>query len=322
MTSDPLAAVIRFPNDVDEAARAELADALRARDVPVVHGLDLGDRGPLDEFTQAVVSVAGGLADKVGDFAFASRNWLDALSRDATDGALRCVELEDRDSGVTVRVTAYDPDEAIRILKPFLASAGDEPVSWLGTSWGVRQKATRADERRVFVVHGRDKRARRALYDFLRAINLQPIEWPAALGLTGQGAPYIGQVLDAVLATKVPVIVFQTPDDVAYLKVEHADDDEDLDVRPAGQARPNVLFEAGMAMALCPDRTLFVEFGKVRPFTDLGGRNVVRLFDSPQRRTLLGRRLADIGCPVDDSGTDWLTAGDLTPPSTTAMPRG
>ena len=49
--------------------------------------------------------------------------------------------------------------------------------------------------RKVFVVHGRNTEARTAMFTFLRAIGLAPIEWSEAVRLTGEGSPYIGRVL-------------------------------------------------------------------------------------------------------------------------------
>jgi hypothetical protein len=53
------------------------------------------------------------------------------------------------------------------------------------------------DKRSVFVVHGRNEDLRRAMFEFMRSINLAPMEWTHAVELTGIGSPYIGQVLDA-----------------------------------------------------------------------------------------------------------------------------
>lgn len=170
------------------------------------------------------------------------------------------------------------------------------------------------DRRKVFVVHGRNSRARDGMFVFLRSIGLQPIEWSEAVAMTGKGAPYIGEVLDAALAVAQAIVVLMTPDEVAYLRPEYASPDETAEKEPAPQARPNVLFEAGLAMGRSPDRTILVELGKVRPFSDIGGRHVLRLSSEPGNRKQLADRLRTAGCAVETPGTDWLTTGDLDPP--------
>lgn len=69
--------------------------------------------------------------------------------------------------------------------------------------------------RSVFVVHGRNDALRKAMFEFLRSINLSPIEWTRAVELTGEGSPYIGQVLDAAFDHAIAVVVLMTPDEVA-----------------------------------------------------------------------------------------------------------
>jgi hypothetical protein len=176
-------------------------------------------------------------------------------------------------------------------------------------------------DRTVFVIHGRDKKARRAVFDFLRAIGLQPLEWSQVLAEIQQGSPKIGDLVQAVLSKGRAVIALSTPDDLVRLKAEHADDEHDPEAQLAGQARPNVIYETGMAMILIPERTILVELGKVRRFTDLNGYFVVQLSNDAAPRKLLAQRLQDVGCAVDLSGSDWLEAGDLTPPTATTHPR-
>jgi predicted nucleotide-binding protein len=76
--------------------------------------------------------------------------------------------------------------------------------------------------RKVFVVHGRNEAARSAIFTFLRAIGLDPIEWSKAVTMTGEGSPYPGQVLDAAFAAAQAIVVLLTPDDIAYLRPEYA----------------------------------------------------------------------------------------------------
>lgn len=178
----------------------------------------------------------------------------------------------------------------------------------------VDDQSSTADPRKVFVVHGRNETARRGVFDFLRSIGLDPIEWSEAISLTGQGSPYIGDVLDAAFGAAQAVVVLQTPDDVAYLH-ESLTYPGDLECEPQMQPRPNVLFEAGMAMGRNDQRTIIVEFGQVKPFSDIHGRHLVRLDTSVERRQQLATRLRTAGCAVKLDGTDWHTAGDLTPPA-------
>ena len=164
----------------------------------------------------------------------------------------------------------------------------------------------------VFVVHGRNAEARNALYEFLRCIGLRPLEWPEAVDATGKPAPYVGDILDSVFSRAHAVVVLFTPDDEARLKEQfRTDSDPSHEAELTGQARPNVLFEAGMAMARHQERTVLVELGTLRPFSDIAGRHAVRMDNSTPRRQDLAQRLEAAGCPVNLRGTDWHTAGDF-----------
>jgi predicted nucleotide-binding protein len=171
-----------------------------------------------------------------------------------------------------------------------------------------------ADPRSVFVIHGRNEPARKGLFDFLRSIGLSPIEWSEAISMTGSASPYIGDVLDAAFLRAQAVVVLQTPDDVAHLH-ESLTYPGDPETNPQMQPRPNVLYEAGMAMGRSPERTVIVELGQVKVFSDIHGRHAVRLDNSVAKRQDLATRLRNAGCSVNLDGTDWHEAGDLTPPS-------
>ncbi len=172
--------------------------------------------------------------------------------------------------------------------------------------------SNKRDPRRVFVVHGRDEDKRRDLFAFLRAIGLEPIEWNRAIRLTGKASPFVGEILDAAFSHAAAVVVLLTGDDEVRLRKIFAREGEPgFETRLMPQARPNVLFEAGIALGRHPDRTIFVELGELRPFSDIAGRHTVRLNNSTQRRQDLAERLATAGCAVDIGGRDWHSVGDF-----------
>jgi predicted nucleotide-binding protein len=165
---------------------------------------------------------------------------------------------------------------------------------------------------KVFVVHGRNRRLRNGVFTFLRSIGLRPIEWTDAVALTGKSAPYVGEILDVAFSAAQAVVVVLSPDDEARLREElRGKEEPDYETKLTPQARPNVLFEAGMAMARNPDRTVLVEFGRLRPFSDVAGRHAIKMDGSTSKRQDLAMRLQKAGCAVELSGTDWHSVGDL-----------
>ena len=189
----------------------------------------------------------------------------------------------------------------------------DKNVEVMVVEQSIMSEVSSMDKRAVMVVHGRDNKARNALFAFLRALGLRPIEWSQALRDTGKGSPHISDVLDAAFTRAQAVVVLFTPDDVAQLHerlwTEH---EPSYEKTPTGQARPNVLFEAGLAFGRHPNRTILVEVGALRPFSDIAGMHVIRMNGSSEKRHDLASRLQTAGCDVDASGTDWLREGDFT----------
>jgi predicted nucleotide-binding protein len=176
-----------------------------------------------------------------------------------------------------------------------------------------RSNVPQEREKAVFVVHGRNSKARNGLFAFLRALGLQPIEWIQAIRMTGEGSPYVGTVLDTAFREAAAVVVLFTPDDEARLKTAYRKtSDPAFERLLTGQSRPNVLFEAGMALGRNPTSTVLVQIGQHRPFSDIAGRHIMHLTDDSESRTEMAHKLATAGCRVDISGTDWLREGDLT----------
>jgi predicted nucleotide-binding protein len=169
------------------------------------------------------------------------------------------------------------------------------------------------DPAKVFVVHGRNEKANRALFSFLRSIGLKPLEWNELIASTKEASPYIGDILDEAFNQAQAVVVLMTPDDEARLREPFRNDyDPGFEMELTPQPRPNVLFEAGMAFGRFPKRTVLVELGNLRPFSDVAGRHTLRLNDSTEKRQDLAQRLANAGCSVDiTSGTHWHTEGDF-----------
>jgi predicted nucleotide-binding protein len=184
-----------------------------------------------------------------------------------------------------------------------------------------RTTARRRSKRgkKVFVVHGRNDDLRNSMFRLLRALKLEPIEWSGAVKATKKGAPYIGEVLDKAFRDASAVVVLLTPDDQARLKKSLAkESDPKWETTLTGQARPNVLFEAGMAFGRHEDSTILVQVGALRNFSDIGGRHVIRLHNGAEARQELADRLDTAGCAIDTSGSDWFSEGDFgKPPSAT-----
>jgi predicted nucleotide-binding protein len=177
---------------------------------------------------------------------------------------------------------------------------------------GAMQPTVKMNPRNVFVVYGRNEVVKREMYAFLRSIGLATVEWEQAVALTHKGAPFVGEILKTAFSISKAVVVLLSGDDEARLRSNYYtlnDGEQEKNLQP--QPRQNVLFEAGMAFGLQPGRTILVEVGMLRPFSDVSGRYSIRLNNSPERRNELAQRLGSIGCPVNLKGKDWLFAGNF-----------
>ena len=252
--------------------------------------------------------------------------WISNLSREILDQRLLAPYREGREFTLRGRTTRLEDIDRITIDRTEIpwgdenecTDVTDELITGPpGSETAIvdavlKESRPLLDTGKVFVVHGRNETARNALFSFLRSIGLNPHEWSEAVKAVGHPTPYIGEILDAAFSCAHAVVVLFTPDDIARLQEQfRSDRDPRHEVEPTGQARPNVLFEAGMAMGRDSNRTILVEMGKLRPFSDIAGRHIIRLDGSSKQRQQLAQRLRTAGCPVNLDGTDWHTEGNF-----------
>lgn len=181
------------------------------------------------------------------------------------------------------------------------------------------------DPRKVFVVHGRNSAVRSRMFDFLRCLGLEPLEWEKMRHLTGKASPTTLEIIERGFSEAQAIVVLLTGDDLVRLKDEFIPEgDSKQEGKETPQARPNVIFEAGMAFGICKERTLLMEYGDVNTFSDVDGINVVRVSTSPTpaaiKNTIAGR-LRTAGCDVDTHGNDWLEVDLMPQAQSDALPQ-
>jgi predicted nucleotide-binding protein len=177
-------------------------------------------------------------------------------------------------------------------------------------------KAMPADPKKVFVVHGRNEAARKATFDFLRALQLAPMEWNEVIESSGKGTPYVGEAIDAAFRIAKAVVVVLTGDDEVRLRRQFCEEgEEEREKVMMPQSRPNVIFEAGLAFGRHPQNTILVQIGNMRSISDLGGLHIVRYTGKAdgdvEFRNNLATRLEGAGCAVNKKSSDWISTGDF-----------
>src|SRR5262249_44835556 len=126
---------------------------------------------------------------------------------------------------------------------------------------GNKTKIPKTKENTVFVVHGRDARLRDAMYEFLGALGLKPREWGHALrAARGKGGnPYVNDAVNIVMEQAQAIVVLLSPDDEAKLKDQFVTKlERSTEGKLRGQARPNVIFETGIALGAYHKKTVMV----------------------------------------------------------------
>lgn len=205
------------------------------------------------------------------------------------------------------RKTILAPRAATEIwpeVSTFVDDVGDASASTPAPApENVSESLPVVDPRMVFVVHGRDDKAKDAMWAFLESLGLHPLDWNEMVRRTGKGTPHTLRVVEVGFTMAKAFVVLMTPDDEARL---HADlrepHDPDDERNMTCQPRPNVMFEAGRAFGTAPDSTIIVHIGKMRRVSDLDGLNVVRIGQTKAPLMALADRLEACGCPIDRLG--------------------
>lgn len=180
-------------------------------------------------------------------------------------------------------------------------------------------------ENTIFVVHGRDAKLRDAMYEYLGALGLKPREWGHAIRAASKrvgGNPYVNDIVTKIMEQAEAIVVILSPDDEVKLKEQFVGTGEKTtEGRLRGQARPNVIFETGIAIGTHHRKTIIVQIGNVKPFTDIGGMHLMHLTNSVKSRHEFANRLEALNCKIDRGGDHWLRAGDFTPTAARAKPQ-
>jgi predicted nucleotide-binding protein len=165
----------------------------------------------------------------------------------------------------------------------------------------------------VFVIQGRNTKINKSMFDFLRAIGLQPKEWTEIKLTLKEGSPKTWDILKRGFLEAVAFIVIMTPDDEAKVKDEFSKpDDDDFEKKLTPQPRLNVILETGIALAINEKNTIIVEFGKLRKMSDLVGIHTVKMIDVKSRKELADL-LKSIGAETNhENKSDWLDTGDFS----------
>lgn len=170
------------------------------------------------------------------------------------------------------------------------------------------------DPKKVFIIHGRNTAARTAVEHFLKALGLQPVDFDQLAADQG-GTPFVGDIVRAGLEQAHGIIALFTSEEYAALRPDHrGGNDSGTDVM-RWQARPNVIFEAGMAYGMAPKRTILATLGTdVSLFSDVAGVHILRLSNEVASRERFRHKLIGIGCEVEQRTSAWtdpMRSGDF-----------
>ncbi len=154
-------------------------------------------------------------------------------------------------------------------------------------------------QRTIYVVFGHDTDQVRKIKAFLEGLDLVFLTKKEAVDFTKKTAPFIGDIINAAFEHAQAVIVLLTGDEEVQLCKElHHYDDEDFEKVFCPQPMQEQIFEAGYAFGKSPKRTILIQIGHVRPFSDIVGRFILHFTDTPEDYAILRTRLERAECSI------------------------
>jgi hypothetical protein len=93
----------------------------------------------------------------------------------------------------------------------------------------------------------------------------------------GGANPIVGDVISQAMERVQGVMILFSPDEEAKIRPKLASQSDKIkDLHLKGfQPRPNVIFEAGLALGAHSDKTILVQVGSVRDISDISGKHMV-----------------------------------------------
>lgn len=143
---------------------------------------------------------------------------------------------------------------------------------------------------KIFIIHGRDKRAVAGLQSYLESLKLSVLT-VGDLDAAQRGPATIYEIIERGINTADVILGLLTPDESVAL----FDPDTDrLEQDQIGwQARANVFFELGVAFAKSKEKTIIATLGNHRPFSDIFGVYHMRL-DDPDAKKQLANKISTL----------------------------
>ncbi|MDW3191646.1 MAG: nucleotide-binding protein [Cytophagales bacterium] len=167
----------------------------------------------------------------------------------------------------------------------------------------------------IFLIHGRNDGIKKQLAILLNKLKINYKDWSSYLDTIKKSAPLTTEILDTAFKEATIFLVLLTPDDEVRLNPNFLNSNDSLEEQNIRlQARPNVIFEAGMAYGRNPNTTIFIKVGNPSLFTDIEGKHVITLSNDVSSKFELVKTLENLGCEADTSQTDWMNFGNFELP--------